>query len=45
MSDVAQFVSAAVKADPVLAGSEKDQAAITKANAEFEKIASDLKVR
>lgn len=44
MSDVAQFVAAAAKADPILAGSEKDQAAITKANSEFEKIASDLKV-
>lgn len=45
MSDVAQFVAAAAKADPILSGSDGDQAAITKANSEFEKIASDLKVR
>lgn len=44
MSDVAQFVSAAQKADPALVGAEKEQAAVTKAGAETESLASDLKV-
>lgn len=44
MSDVAQFVAAAQKADPALAGTEKEQAAISKAAAETESLSSNLKV-
>ena len=46
MSSVSQFVSAAVNADPSLAGaSDKDKAAITQLEAETEGLAKDLSVR
>lgn len=45
MSDIAQFVAAAQKADPALAGAgDKEQAAIAKATSEVASIASNLKV-
>lgn len=44
MSDVAQFVAAAKKAQPSLAGAEADSKAIEKATGETESLASDLKV-
>ncbi|WOO84873.1 tRNA-aminoacylation cofactor arc1 [Vanrija pseudolonga] len=44
MSDIAQFVAAAQKADPALAGAgDKEQAAIAKATSEVASIASNLK--
>lgn len=45
MSDIAQFVAAAQKADPALVGADKEQAAISKVAAETEALAKDLKVR
>lgn len=42
MSDIAQFVAAATKADTGLAA---DAAAVSKASAEVQAISSDLKVR
>ncbi|RSH86670.1 G4 quadruplex nucleic acid binding protein [Apiotrichum porosum] len=43
MSDIAQFVAAAQKADPALVGADKEQAAISKVAAETEALAKDLK--
>lgn len=43
MSDIAQFVAAAQKADPALIGADK--VAVEKAEKETEQLVSDLKVR